>query len=146
MQQLLLLYLTTFISDLLDLLQHHHYLGAVVYIGPVRISPNHGHNSRLLYLLNLHLHLRAAVLVEELRELGQEDHHSAQVASPLRLETSMVDEPEKIEMKVAKVPKIKLRSLPAAATAFSYFSLPILLLLVLRRYSSCFLFQWLWQI
>ena len=58
----------------------------------------------------------------------------------------MIDEPEKIEMKVEKHPKIKLRSLPAAATAFIYFSLPRLLLLVLRRYSSCFLFQWLWQI
>ena len=105
------------------------------YNGPVRIFPNHRSDSHLLYHLKLHLHLRAAVLVEELRELGQEDHHRAQEVSPLRLLTSMIDEHEKIElkMKVEKLPKIKLRSPAAAttATAFSHFSLPRLLLLVL---------------
>ena len=118
------------------------------YNAPVQVLPHHGHISHLLYHLKVHLHLGAAVLVEEIRELGQEDHpHSAPEASPLNetLDHNAIGKPEKMEMKAEKPTKIKLRSLPAATSPF--FQLLRLLLAVLRRYSFlCYIFQWLQQI
>ena len=49
------------------------------------------------------------------------------------LDHNAIDEPEKMEMKAKKLTKIKLMSLPAAASPF--FQLLKLLLAVLRRYS-----------
>ena len=49
------------------------------------------------------------------------------------LDYNAIDEPEKMEMKAKKLTKIKLMSLPAAASPF--FQLLKLLLAVLRRYS-----------
>ena len=64
--------------------------------------------------------------------------------SPLEnLDCDAIDEPEKVEMKAEKLPKIKLRSLPTAANASPFFPL---LLAVLKRYSfPCFIFQWLYS-
>ena len=150
-------YLTTFISHLLDLLQHHHYLGAVVlvkgsqelgqedhYNGPVRIFPNHRHDSHLLYHLKLHLHLgaAAAVLCQNWDRKTITVHRKPAQPSE-NLDCNAIDEPEKVEMKAEKLPKIKLRSLPTAANASPFFPL---LLAVLKRYSfPCFIFQWLYS-
>ena len=130
-------FLTTFVSRLLGLLLRH-YLGAIVlvegsqelghedhYNAPVQVLPHHGHISHLLYHLKVHLHLG-----------GGNTRTGPGRPSQCTFETldyNAIDEPEKMEMKAKKLTKIKLMSLPAAASPF--FQLLKLLLAVLRRYS-----------
>ena len=114
------------------------------YNAPVRVLPHHGHISHLLYHLKLHLHLgaAAAVLCQNWDRKTITVHRKPAQPSE-NLDCNAIDEPEKVEMKAEKLPKIKLRSLPTAANASPFFPL---LLAVLKRYSfPCFIFQWLYS-